>query len=275
MFSLEKDNSDLEQYQKEEKDKSFRFLYEKLNIANLETEESKHFKQLFQESEVLLKITQSFQFFEGMFEELEALLSSEKTEKYLQIKKDAKKEGNVIFVPFTTNSEYGPLIVCMEQSEIINDYAIAIKGMVLSLSILAQRQQRDLYIVPFGENVKTHYLFLNGVLNMEDFQSFVRCSEVSMSPRLLPALQFALKLLKEHHIKWNSQIIFITGGLPKDVMLAKKEKIYHQMQMALNKFPVDMTAVVLENHLLLEEKFWFVNKVYNAKDYFKNWEIIR
>lgn len=275
MFRLNKDNFGLEQYQQEERDKSFQFLYEKLNIANLETEERQHFKQLFQESEALLKITQSFQFFEGMFEELEAIFPSEKIDKNLQTKKGAKKDGNVIFVPFTKNSEYGPLIVCMEQSKIINEYAIAIKGMVLSLSILAQRQQRDFYIVPFGESVKTHYLFLNGVLNMEDFQSFVRCSEVYMSPRLFPALQFALKLLKEHHIKWNSQIIFITGGLPKDVMLTKKEKIYHQKQIALNKFPVDMTAVVLENHVLLEEKFWFVNKVYNAKDYFKNWEIIR
>lgn len=282
---------DKQQITEEERKALLNFLYEKLNIAQLSASEQARFKAFYKVNTKLFQIAQFASEFEDVFNEMESVLpiikNTPQAERYLYekmqleqqlreyrielIKQNVQKEGNVLFVPFRDGIvDKGPIIVCLEQSPRIHELDLEIKGMILSLFSAAERQQRNLYIIPYSDRVKVHYTFEHGVVNMDDFISFILYKDKGHEVKISQALQFAIGIVREHAEYEEAHILLVTAGEPSDIHLLNEGKMRERIEDRLADLDLDVSVIALDNDHFCDEFFWFANKIYFASEYLRN-----
>ncbi|WP_141680883.1 VWA domain-containing protein [Caryophanon tenue] len=201
--------------------------------------------------------------------------SPETVTEYLKKKKAAETmlqshyRNNVIYVPFQNAQQGdGPYIICLEQTARTKRFDIQTKALVLLISRLAKQYGRDLCIIPYANDVKGHYYFEKGNIPVDELSQFVRHYEDGEA-NILPALSFALTILRQNDEQQRSDIIFITeGGMIREQRLL--DSTYKQaVESFLTMRNVDVSALVLNERLFDEQQYWFINDVYFAEELFE------
>lgn len=191
---------------------------------------------------------------------------------YLKKKRAAERllrshyHDNTLYVPFHEMEEGdGPYIICMEQTHKTKRFDVQTKALILLIARLAQQRGRDLCIIPFAEDVKGHYYFEKGNIPVGDLIHFVQSSEGGQA-RILPALSFALTIVRQTEGQKNSDIIFITEGKPLDEHKLIEPNYQQQVTAFLREHEVDVAALILNEQLFDATQYWFINHVYFAEE---------
>ncbi len=262
------------------------FLYENLHLEELNDREQRYFIDYFFKSEPLRNMAAfALELADIMHEIRENIPPIEKAERladgheqrlYYQrkwselrrqkLKQQTLKNGNIFYVPFQEyKQEPGPLIICLEQTTGMAVYSELCKSMILPLFMNAHRESRDLYIVPYDQQIHVHYRFENGHLNLADFKSFIEY-KAKGEAAILPVLQFVKALLQENQLGAEAEVIIFTEGTPIDGkhLVGKQTKI--MLEEMKQKYHAEFSVIAMHEHNFNKQQFWFASKAFFADD---------
>lgn len=198
--------------------------------------------------------------------------SPETVTEYLRKKKAAEAllqssyHDNVLYVPFhELASGEGPYILCVEQTEATKRFNVQTKALVFLMAKLAQQQGRDLCVIPFADNVSGHYYFERGDVSVQELIHFMQHYEGGQA-QLLPALSFALTVIRQNEGRKKSDVIFITEGKPIDEQRLQEPAYQQTVTSFLREHEVDVTALILNEQLYNASQYWFFDNVYFAEE---------
>lgn len=262
------------------------FLYENLHLEELNDREQRYFIDYFFKSEPLRNMAAfALELADIMHEIRENIPPIEKAERLAdgreqrlyyehkwselrrqKLKQQTLKSGNVFYVPFHEyKQEPGPLIICLEQTTGMAVYSELCKSMILPLFMNAHRESRDLYIVPYDQQIHVHYRFENGHLNLADFKSFIEY-KAKGEAAILPILQFVKALLQENQLGAEAEVIIFTEGTPIDGkhLVGKQTKI--MLEEMKQKYHAEFSVIAMQEHNFNKQQFWFASKAFFADD---------
>jgi len=262
------------------------FLYENLHLEELNDREQRYFIDYFFKSEPLRNMAAfALELADIMHEIRENIPPIEKAERLAdgreqrlyyehkwselrrqKLKQQTLKSGNVFYVPFHEyKQEPGPLIICLEQTTGMAVYSELCKSMILPLFMNAHRESRDLYIVPYDQQIHVHYRFENGHLNLADFKSFIEY-KAKGEAAILPVLQFVKALLQENQLGAQAEVIIFTEGTPIDGkhLVGKQTKI--MLEEMKQKYHAEFSVIAMQEHNFNKQQFWFASKAFFADD---------
>ncbi|MEK8198836.1 MULTISPECIES: hypothetical protein [Lysinibacillus] len=262
------------------------FLYENLHLEELNDREQRYFIDYFFKSEPLRNMAAfALELADIMHEIRENIPPIEKAERLAdgreqrlyyehkwselrrqKLKQQTLKSGNVFYVPFHEyKQEPGPLIICLEQTTGMAVYSELCKSMILPLFMNAHRESRDLYIVPYDQQIHVHYRFENGHLNLADFKSFIEY-KAKGEAAILPVLQFVKALLQENQLGAEAEVIIFTEGTPIDGkhLVGKQTKI--MLEEMKQKYHAEFSVIAMQEHNFNKQQFWFASKAFFADD---------
>ncbi|MEA0563950.1 hypothetical protein [Lysinibacillus irui] len=262
------------------------FLYENLHLEELNDREQRYFIDYFFKSEPLRNMAAfALELADIMHEIRENIPPIEKAERLAdgreqrlyyehkwselrrqKLKQQTLKSGNVFYVPFHEyKQEPGPLIICLEQTTGMAVYSELCKSMILPLFMNAHRESRDLYIVPYDQQIHVHYRFENGHLNLADFKSFIEY-KAKGEAAILPVLQFVKALLQENQLVAEAEVIIFTEGTPIDGkhLVGKQTKI--MLEEMKQKYHAEFSVIAMQEHNFNKQQFWFASKAFFADD---------
>lgn len=270
----------------EEQRNYLNFLYENLHLEELNDKEQRYFIDYFFKSEPLRNMAAfALELADVMHEIRENIPPIEKAERLAdgheqrlyyerkwselrrqKLKQQTLKNGNVFYVPFHEyKQEPGPLIICLEQTTGMAVYSELCKSMILPLFMNAHRESRDLYIVPYDQQIHVHYRFENGHLNLADFKSFIEY-KAKGEAAILPVLQFVKALLQENQLGAEAEVIIFTEGTPIDGqhLVGKQTKI--MLEEMKRKYHAEFSVIAMHEHNFNKQQFWFASKAFFADD---------
>lgn len=262
------------------------FLYENLHLEELNDREQRYFIDYFFKSEPLRNMAAfALELADIMHEIRENIPPIEKAERLAdgreqrlyyehkwselrrqKLKQQTLKSGNVFYVPFHEyKQEPGPLIICLEQTTGMAVYSELCKSMILPLFMNAHRESRDLYIVPYDQQIHVHYRFENGHLNLADFKSFIEY-KAKGEAAILPVLQFVKALLQKNQLGAEAEVIIFTEGTPIDGkhLVGKQTKI--MLEEMKQKYHAEFSVIAMQEHNFNKQQFWFASKAFFADD---------
>ncbi|MEA0554894.1 hypothetical protein U1P98_09925 [Lysinibacillus irui] len=262
------------------------FLYENLHLEELNDREQRYFIDYFFKSEPLRNMAAfALELADIMHEIRENIPPIEKAERLAdgreqrlyyehkwselrrqKLKQQTLKSGNVFYVPFHEyKQEPGPLIICLEQTTGMAVYSELCKSMILPLFMNAHRESRDLYIVPYDQQIHVHYRFENGHLNLADFKSFIEY-KAKGEAAIFPVLQFVKALLQENQLGAEAEVIIFTEGTPIDGkhLVGKQTKI--MLEEMKQKYHAEFSVIAMQEHNFNKQQFWFASKAFFADD---------
>lgn len=198
--------------------------------------------------------------------------SPETVAEYLKKKRAAEAllksnyHENVLYVPFhELQGGEGPYIICVEQTDETKRFNVQTKALVLLIAKLAQQRGRDLCVIPFADDVNGHYYFEKGNVSVKELIHFMHHFEEGHA-QMLPALSFALTVIRQNEERKHSDIIFITEGKPIDEQKLLEPSYQQTVTNFLREHEVDVTALILNEQLFDATQYWFLDHIYFAED---------
>lgn len=236
-------------------------------------EYSRIFKQIVDEVDLLandtygaeLELMQHQFFVEGSPETVTEYLKKKRAAEAL-LHSNYHEHNNVLYVPFhELHDTKGPYIICVEQTKATKQFNIQTKALVLLIAKLAEQHGRDLCIIPFADDVTGHYYFERGDVSVEQLIHFMHHFEDGQA-QLLPALSFALTIIRQNEERKSGNIIFITEGKPLDEHKLTEPTYQQAVTSFLREHKVDVTALILNEQLFNASDYWFLHHVYFAEE---------
>ncbi|WP_155591562.1 hypothetical protein [Lysinibacillus cavernae] len=262
------------------------FLYENLHLEELSDKEQHYFIDYFFKSEPLRNMAAfALELADIIHEIRENIPAIEKAERLAngneqglyyerkwaelrrqKLKQQTMKSGNIFYVPFHDyKQEPGPMIICLEQTTGMAAYSELCKSMILPLFMNAHRESRDLYIVPYDQQIHVHYRFENGHLNLADFKSFIEY-KAKGEAAILPVLQFVKALLQENQLGSDAEVIIFTEGTPIDGQYLVGKQAKTMLEEMKRKYHAEFSVIAMHEHNFNKQQFWFANKAFFADD---------
>ncbi len=263
-----------------------RFLYENLHLEELSNREQRYFIDYFFKSEPLRNMAAfALELADILHEIRENIPAIEKAERMAngkeqrlyyerkwselrrqKLKQQTTKSGNIFYVPFHDyKQDPGPMIICLEQTTGMEAYSELCKSMILPLFMNAHRENRDLYIIPYDQQIDVHYRFENGHLNLADFKSFIEY-KAKGEAELLPVLQFVRSLLHENQLGSEAEVIIFTEGTPIDGQHLVSKQAKAMLEEMKRKYLAEFSVIAMHEDNFNKQQFWFANKAFFADD---------
>lgn len=263
-----------------------RFFYDNLHLEELSDKEQRIFIDYFYKSETLRNMAafalELADIMREMCENIPAIEQAERLtngkeqrlyyERKWQIARRQKlkyqitKKGNILYIPFDEyKKELGPIIICLEQTTGMAAYSELCKSMILPFFMIAHREGRDLYIVPYDCQIHVHYRFENGHLNLCDFKDFIEY-KAKGDAAILPVLHFVKGLLQENQHCTEADIIIFTEGTPIDGQHLVGKQVKTMLDEMKRKYYAEFLVIAMHEQKFNEQQFWFANKAFFADD---------
>lgn len=248
-------------------DESLRFLYSSPMFQQLSEEQQMAFlsefefdESLQQQLDIALEIQGSVKevesFMPKMLDKDHAIYVLSQYHKHL--KSHIEQRDNILYVPFNKKLKYAaPFIVLLQQSKRMASLEHFTKGMLLPLFNSCARQQRDLIVIPFNENVQAPITFENGQLLVEQFQQFL-LGDYNSNAKIVAALEKAIHIFKEDRNERQRELFIVTDNQFMDFEKLQQSEI----DLQLKNLQVVVSVVAKSEEQFDMQPITFADKVY-------------
>ena len=161
-----------------------------------------------------------------------------------------------------TRQGRGPIIICMDESSSMHAMKAESKAFCLAFLLIAQKQKRDLAIIPFSSDIGEVQYFQKGLANTDQIISFSQ-QFLGGSTNFEKPLRQALGILSESKFQ-AADILFITDGASiltqsfiEDFNEAKKQRKFECISIILNNNSnmVDLTIIKKFSNKVIEVEY--------------------
>lgn len=172
-----------------------------------------------------------------------------------------KVENNLYYYPFGENVKHqGPLIICLQQGETMEEFSVFCKGLMLPLFDMCYREKRDLIVIPFAES--NHDIsFVFGQPLWDEFDQFLDC-DLKGEAHLIPALKKAIVKIDEADVKEQIELIVFSNHLLSDY----DKDHYEQLAKELKSRGVTFAGIAMSETLFREQPLYFFDKIYFVQE---------
>ena len=153
----------------------------------------------------------------------------------------------------------GPIIICMDESSSMHVMKAESKAFCLAFLLIAQKQKRDLAIIPFSSEIGEVQYFQKGLANTDQIISFSQ-QFLGGSTNFEKPLRQVLGILLESKFQ-AADVLFITDGASvltqsfiEDFNEAKKQRKFECISIILNNnsVMVDLTIIKKFSNKVIE-----------------------
>lgn len=246
-------------------DEMLHFLYSSSIFQSLTEEEQLAFLQKYKENETFHKILQVAIRLNELIEEVELTMlpiSENDANQYFKqsrrsITERVTIEDNVYHFPFGERlKEQGPFIVCIQQGSQMEEVSLFCKGMLLPLFDMCYRQQRDLIVLLFSDDVE-ELRFEYGQSPIRPFDLFISMFKKG-DAKIIPVLEHIITLWDEADIKDRTEVMLVTNNELADY---SEENVMKLIE-CLKERSISITAVAMSEQQYEKQPMHFLDNIF-------------